>query len=299
MTCGKSWSGLSSGAHIALGLLLMAPALPARAVLVVTYRTPESPVDRRYDYDNAVLRLALEKTRKEYGDFRLQPSPPMNFSRAIQDARSKAYPNFFVKLSYEDRFADQGLAYARFPIDLGIVGYRVCFIRPELKARLAATDTLTELKRYSHGQGQGWADAQILKANGFLVEEISDYENLFRMVAAGRFDLFCRGANELLEEYLAHKKLARLDFDSSFAIVYPLPRFFYSHSSNKAALTRVTQGLEIAYRDGSLQQLWREKYQASIDFAKLKNRRLFRIDNPLIRKIDFDFQKYDFDPARR
>lgn len=283
---------------LALGLLLTAPAL-ARAALVVTYRTPESSLDRRYDYDNTVLRLALEKTRSEYGDFRLQASPPMNYSRAIQDARSNVYPNFFVKLSYEDRFADQGLAYARFPIDLGIVGYRVCFVRPELKARLATTDTLTELKRYSHGQGQGWADAQILKANGFMVQEISDYENLFRMVAAGRFDLFCRGANELLEEYQAHRKLAHLDFDSSFAIVYPLPRFFFSHSSNKVALARVTRGLEIAYRDGSLQQLWRKKYQASIDFAKLRQRRFFRIDNPLIRKIDFDFQKYDFDPARR
>lgn len=284
---------------LALGLLLMTQALPARAALVVTYRTPESPVDRRYDYDNTVLRLALEKTRKEYGDFVLQASPPMNFSRAIQDARSKAYPNFFIKLSYEDRFADLELAYARFPVDLGIVGYRVCFVRPELKARLAATGTLAELKRFSHGQGLGWADAQILKANGFTVQQVSDYENLFRMVAAGRFDLFCRGANELLEEYLAHRSLPRLDFDSSFAIVYPLPRFFYSHSSNRAALARVTRGLEIAYQDGSLQQLWREKYQPSIEFAKLKTRRLFRIDNPLIRRIDFDFRKYDFDPAGR
>ncbi|WP_417069091.1 hypothetical protein [Niveibacterium terrae] len=284
---------------LALGLLLMTLALPARAVLVVTYRTPESPVDHRYDYDNAVLRLALEKTRKEYGDFLLQASPPMNFSRAIQDARSKTYPNFFIKLSYEDRFADLGLTYARFPIDLGIVGYRVCFVRPELKPRLAATRTLAELKSFSHGQGLGWADAQILTANGFTVQQVSDYENLFKMVAAGRFDLFCRGANELLEEYQAHRSLPRLDFDSSFAIVYPLPRFFYSHSSNRVALTRVTRGLEIAYQDGSLQQLWREKYQASIEFAKLKTRRIFRIDNPLIRKIDFDFRKYDFDPTGR
>lgn len=277
-----------------IGLL----ALPAQAETIFTYRKPESDSDHRYDYDNAVLKLALEKTRKEYGNFRFQASPPMNYSRAIEDSRNKVYPNFFIKLSYEDRFAEMGLTYARFPIDLGIVGYRVCFVRSALKAQLEKTTNLTELKRYTHGQGIGWSDVQVLRHNGFTVYEVSNYESLFKMVAAGRFDLFCRGANELFDEYRLHSNITQLDYDSSFAIVYPLPRFFFTNTTNKKAIERVTKGLQAAYLDGSLQQLWREEYQRSIDFAGLKKRRIFRIENPQLSKINFNYQKYNFDPLK-
>ncbi|WP_417069090.1 hypothetical protein [Niveibacterium terrae] len=282
----------------ALACFLASFAQQAAAQMVFTYQQAESRKDRRFDYDTAVLRLALEKTRKEYGGFRLQPSPPMNRARAIADASSRAYPNFFVKLSYSDNLAGKGLAYARFPIDRGIVDYRICFVRSELKERLAATSTLVELKRYSHGQGIGWADVDILRANGFTVQQVSDYESLFRMVAAGRFDLFCRGVNEILDEYRLHRDIPHLDYDSSFALVYPLPRFLFTSAANKAALARVSRGLQIAYQDGSLQALWLRQYQPSIEFAKLKTRRLFRLDNPLIHSIDFDFHKYDFDPLK-
>lgn len=283
---------------LALACALSGFAPQAGSQMVVTYQQAESRKDRRFDYDTAVLRLALEKTRQEFGDFRLQPSPPMNRARAIADARSRAYPNFFVKLSYEDGLAGSELAYARFPIDRGIADYRICFVRSELKAKLAATSTLAELKRYSHGQGIGWADVDILRANGFEVQQVSDYESLFRMVAVGRFDLFCRGVNEILDEYRLHRDIPHLDYDASFALVYPLPRFLFTHTANKAALARVSRGLQIAYQDGSLQALWHRQYQPSIAFAKLKTRRLFRLENPLIHSVDFDFRKYDFDPLK-
>lgn len=33
------------------------------------------------------------------------------------------------------------------------------------------------------------------------VSEVSQFEHLFKMMAAGRFDLFCRGTNEVNQEY--------------------------------------------------------------------------------------------------
>ena len=157
---------------------------------------------------------------------------------------------------------------------------------------------LEELRRYSHGQGAGWADVGILRANGFKVQEVSSYESLFPMVAAGRFDLLCRGANELLDEYRLHSTIPGFAYDSSFALVYPLPRFFFTSRENGKAIERVTRGLELAYRDGSLQKLWEAQYRESVDFAKLRSRRIFRLENPLIRNIDFDFRKYDYDPLK-
>lgn len=265
--------------------------------LVFTYRAPESDGDHRYDYDTEALRLALEKTRQAYGPYRLEPSPAMTFPRAIAAISSNEYPNFFVKLSYEEAHIQQrNMTFARFPVDLGIVGYRVCFTSTQTKAKVGMAKSLEDLKKLSIGQGRGWADVQILRHNGFHVVEASNYENLFRMVAHERFDLFCRGTNELLGEFEAHRNIHNLTYDQTFSIAYPLPRFFYTHQSNKEAAERITEGLMAAFRDGSLQALWRKNYWASISFVRLDKRRIFWLENPLLKGLDFNYRQFFFNP---
>ena len=273
-------------------------SVSASEEMIITYRSPESENDKRYDYDNALLKLAMEKTEKEYGYYTLKPSPIMNYARAIKMANDNTLKNFFMKLSYEDRFSEEmNMAYASFPIDLGIVGYRVCFACPEVKEKITDVKTLDDLRKFTHGQGRGWSDVQILRHNNFEVHEIDAYESLFKMVAAKRFDLFCRGTNELLDEYNAHKHIDNFTYDTSISIAYPLPRFFYTHKSCKTALERVNMGLKIAYSDGSLKKLWLKNYQDSIDFVKLDKRKIYNIENPLLKKLNFDFQKYFYKPV--
>lgn len=268
-------------------------------VTVFTYRSAESVVDARYAYDTAVLRLALDKTVGRYGPYQMVPSPVMNFSRAIQSLARNAYPNYFVKMSYEPRFVHElGLSFARYPVDRGIVGYRVCFTNPAAKARLAEARTLEDLRAFTIGQGGGWTDIPILRHNGFQVVEFPSYESLFMMVANRRFDLFCRGTNELLEEYQGHRDIAGLVYDESFSLAYPLPRFFFTHHSNALAVQRVQEGLLMAHGDGSLQALWRSHYAPSIDFVALHRRRIFWLDNPLLGPLDFDYRQYFYDPLR-
>jgi hypothetical protein len=59
--------------------------------------------------------------------------------------------------------------------------------------------SLEQLKKYTIGQGIGWQDAKILQHNGLNVVDVDAYESLFKMVAAGRIDLFCTGANQLMQ----------------------------------------------------------------------------------------------------
>lgn len=282
-----------------VGFWLLVSIVPATAATetVFTYRAPESERDTRYQYDTAVLKLALEKTVSKYGAFRLQASPPMNFARAISALQQNTYPNFFIKLSYEDELVHAGKAtYARFPVDLGIVGYRVCFANEDSKRRVANAKSLDDLRKLTMGQGQGWADVTILRSNGFQVVEVSAYESLFRMVALGRFDLLCRGTNELLEELESHKDIAGLTYDEAISIAYPLPRFFFTHAANQQAAERIEEGLLLAYKDGSLQKEWIKNYRRSIDFVRLEKRRIFWIDNPLLKNLNFNYRQYFFDP---
>jgi hypothetical protein len=265
-------------------------------VTVFTYRTAESGADTRYYYDKVALQLALDKTVAKYGPYRLEGSPPMTVPRALNSVNENRYPNYFVKFSYQDRYAGSDMIYVRFPVDLGIVGYRVCFTNPAAQERLRQVTTLDELRQFTHGQGLQWADVEILRSNGFKVEEVASYENLFGMVAAGRFDLFCRGVNEVLDEVRTHASLAGLRVDDTMTLAYPLPRFFYTHASNRQAAQRIEEGLRLAYADGSLQKAWRINYGHSLDYARLDQRKVYRLANPTLKNIDFDFAQYFYDP---
>lgn len=287
---------LRRGLPVALsGLGLLCPAW---ASTLYTYVEAESPADSRQAYNLAALRLALEKTLPEYGTYQLRAAPRMNTARALEEARRGSYPNLLVMTSFQNALLDSGLDYARFPVDLGVTGYRICFVSPAARREVAGIRTLDVLRRFRVVQGVGWADVAILRHNGFRVETLAQYEDLFLAVADNRADLFCRGVNELDAEFRARPKMIGLDYDRTMALVYPLPRFFFSNRQNGRALERIGKGLRQAYRDGSLQKLWRAHYQHAVRFARLQQRHLFHLETPGIDRIDFDFRKYFFDPAR-
>ncbi|WDP85382.1 MAG: hypothetical protein HUN05_09775 [Desulfobacter sp.] len=199
---------------------------PVRAEMVITYRAQESSTDKRYDYDTALLELAMEKTRPTHGPYSLRPSPEMNFPRAKSVIRNNHYGNFFAKLSYEDKYKEtMDMDFVKFPVDLGIVGYRIFFVSEQTRKKLSAVTTLDMLKTFTMGQGAGWTDVGILRAGGFKVVAVPTYESLFRMVAWNRFDLLPRGANEILDEYESHKQIKDFTYDTSLCLAYPLGSF--------------------------------------------------------------------------
>jgi len=266
---------------------------------IYSIRAPESTSDQRYEYDHAVIELALEKTKGTHGPYEIKVTPPMNYPRAVASAQTNKYPNFFIKHTYEKSLGEGNLSYVLFPVDLGIVGYRVCFLSETIKEKVETASDLKQIRTFSHGQGKGWSDVAILRHHGMRVVEVAIYENLFGMVARNRFDLFCRGVNELLNEYESHKHIEGLAYDSSMSIAYPLPRFFYTHKGNIKAIKRVKAGLVAAYNDGSLIRLWLDHYKPSIDFAHLNERHIYRIENPRLKGLENGYQKYFYDPFEK
>lgn len=281
-----------------LSLQFSVPCHATDEVTIFTYRAPESEKDLRYEYDTNLLRLALEATVESDGPYRLVSSPRMNYARAHSYLQSNELANLILKLSYDPVFAEKGFDFANFPVDLGIVGYRICFAHPETVEQLLEINSIEELRKFTHGQGAGWADVDILRHNNFDVSVVPEYESLFKMVAARRFDLFCRGANELLDELSMHQDIKNLSFDKSMIIFYPFPRFFYSNAANTKALDRIERGLLKSYKDGSLQKLWFEHYGQSIEFVRLYNRKIFTLKNPLIEGLNDDYKKYFYNPNK-
>ena len=254
---------------------------------------PESAADTRREYECSVMRLSLEKTTEKYGSYNLDRSRYMNSARALLIAKNGTLPNFFIRTSATNKRINE-MGYVAFPIDLGIVGYRV-FLTSKGKARqLQRVKTIDDLKKFNFVQGLSWIDTKILRHNGFTIYE-SGYENMFSIAAAGRA-LFSRGANEVLTEYEQRKSLSELHIDDKLSLYYPLPRFLFTSKKNTAAIERMSEGIRIAYEDGSLQVLWKKFYGPSVEFVNLKNRKILRIENPFIDAIDKSYEKYLFDP---
>lgn len=277
-------------------ILCLALCTTSMAATRFTYISPESERDPRTTYDRELLRLALDKTRNAFGDYELVPAPPMTKARERLSMQLDTFPNLFAMDSYSSTREGLGLAYVRFPIHLGIVSYRICFVSPQRQAAVSKVTDLEELRQFTFGQGRGWLDVEILRHAGLEVVEVEGYELLFRMVARGRFDLFCRGVSELHSEQLTHTEVADLLVDDALLIYYPLPRVFYTNPNNRAALKRVEQGLQLAWQDGSLQALWRKSFGPAIAFAKLSQRRLLRLENPFLEGIRFDYRPYFYNP---
>jgi hypothetical protein len=270
---------------------------PAFATMIVTVQGPESSVDTRYEYDQAVIRLALEKSKPNYGDYILQETAVgQNWARTLITATSGKFSNYIIKYSVSSKLPD-GLHAIPFPVDLGIVGYRVAFVSHETKQNMLEIKTLDDLKRFEIIQGISWLDTDILRHHGFDVRVGSDYEAMFSMVAFNRSGLFLRGANELLGEWNTHLALPELTYDETISVYYPLPRFLVTAKENKELIARINEGLLIAHEDGSLLRLWEEKYLASVEFANLKSRKIFRLTNPFLKNVDPSWQKYVYEVA--
>jgi hypothetical protein len=278
-------------------LIICSLVPPAQAQILIYHPTNEVMEDLRRNYFDDLLMLALEKTRPDYGEYELQPSPKMEWRRLLVLMKQNQYPNMVFVESYRDGFGDAiNASYINYPLDKGLLSYRICFVNAAVKEKVAQAQSLDELRQFTIAQGTGWPDVAVLRSNGFTVLEFETYPSLFKMVIGGRADLYCRGLNELKNEYETYKELGQLEYDESFVLQYPLPWFFYISNSNRVLHQRISQGLAVAERDGSLKKLWLEHFKSSIEFAKLKQRKLYRLENHNAMHVDGDYQHYWVDP---
>lgn len=264
---------------------------------VYTQRAPDHHDDTRNAYGSAVLKLALEATKDEYGDYTLKNAPSMNVARAIHTLNDDALPNLLYATTYDDIFQkEERLTFVPFPLVQGLLGYRVCFYPLKKEEYIQQQINRGAIDKLLHGQGTDWTDVAVLKHNNFPVVEIDTHKSLYKMVSVGRIDLFCRGANEAFKEYNHFSNIDGVGFDRSFVMQYDLPVFFYVNKKNAKAAERVKVGLIKSYENGSLRQLLFKHFSQSLDFVALDGRKFFYLANPYTKDLDPSYKKYYLHP---
>jgi hypothetical protein len=266
-----------------LGALLITRGVSAQEPLNFVHPPPENAGDQRHSYYWEILEAALKANKERFGPYQLRAfDAPMTFARAASEVESgTGRVNIVARatnLELESRLRPIPI-----PLDKGLLGFRLFLIREAMQPQLAEVDTLTQLKQFSIGQSTPWTDTKILAGNGFKLELSDNYESLFRMLAAGRFDLFSRGVNEIHAEWLAHREaLPELVIEERLLLQYPMPRYFFVPRTleGERMAIRIEDGLNRLRRSGEFERRYQAYKKLVLRDVKLAGRKVFRLSNP-------------------
>ncbi|KPD31767.1 MULTISPECIES: substrate-binding periplasmic protein [Pseudomonas aeruginosa group] len=229
-----------------------------------------------------LLQLALARSG---GNYRLEPSPqPMPQSRA-QLRLEQDDPSLQVMWAQTRNDLEDALLPVRIPIYRGLIGWRLPLVSTAHKELLAPVRSLDDLRRFRFGQRQDWADTAILRANGLEVKTSQNYESLFRMLDAGRFEVFPREVvvvdGELEDASRAGLHLA---IDEHVVLHYPAAFYFFVSRQRPELADAIRRGLEKAIDDGSFERLFERHFKTLLGKLALQNRRIIELENPYLPK---------------
>ena len=283
----------------AIALVTFLAASPPPKPMTYIYHPPESRLDVRYIYHWEILRTALEKTNAKWGPFRMVPSERMTEQRQAFELKNKTGKLTVMYLSTTPDF-ERNLVPIHIPVDKNLGGYCVFLIRKGEQPRFDAVKSLDDLRKFTYGLGLGWIDVDILKASHFNVVTGSSYDGLFEMLVHKRFDLLLRAAVEVPDEYDKRKEtLKDLDIEKDIVFYYPLPMYFWFPKTDEGRrlAARAEEGMRMMIADGTYDRIFDRYQRSKIERLRLKERRIFRIDNPFVGpETPFADKRLWFDP---
>ena len=173
----------------------------------------------------------------------------------------------------------------RIPLFKGLLGYRIFIINKNDQAKFDKVQTLDDLKKLTLGQGRTWADGRILEANGLTVIKTNKYPGLFYMVEGGRFDGFPRGVHEPFGELEARPTM-ELAVEKNLMVYYQMPFYLFVSPNNQALAKDLETGFERAIANGEFDKVFYgdKSIQDVLQKANMKNRKVFKLENPLLSK---------------
>jgi hypothetical protein len=232
--------------------------------------------DANARYAIGILSLAIEKTGKPYKINVTQGE--LTTMRLTESVKTGTIDVFWAATSDE---LEKDLLPVRIPLEKGLLGHRIFIVHKDNQHLLDNVTTLSELRKYTMGQGRGWTDSEILKANGFKVVLAPKYESLFYMVDGKRFQLFPRGVNEPFNELELRPSLD-LVVDQNVMITYRIPYYLFITPGRPELAKDIESGLNMAISDGSFDAYFYndETTKAVIKLVATVKRRIFALETP-------------------
>lgn len=243
---------------------------------------------QRDDYQVAILKLALEKTRSTHGDYKIERKlETLSRSRAHRAIAQGEFLNIHASplrplLTEQDRREQMEESIpVKIPLMKSLLGYRSLIIRRRDYEQFSEITDAIQLKSLVAGQGRGWTDISIYEHNKYQVRGDAEYFTLFSMLLAGRFDYIplsvieVNGALSRFEQYSDSLMVL-----SDLMLYYPLPTLFHVSAKHPALADRLERGLTQARQDGSLDRLFEQHFSEQVQQMKSAKLRVFVLENP-------------------
>ncbi|USD67738.1 hypothetical protein [Vibrio sp. SCSIO 43136] len=250
---------------------------------VIKISKPKTGTDQRYDYPTQLLKLALEASIDEYGPYDIIESdwfgPRDRMLQELLDGGKINVHNAPTRREWEERALP-----VYFPILKGILGYRILLIHQDNITKFEQIYTLNDLQRLSAGLGEQWSITKALReVGGFKIVTGTNYEGLFGMLMAKRFDYFIRGVSEIFPEYQQRSNVhPKMVIEQSLVIEMPLPVYFFVSPKHPEIADRILYGLEKMKADGSFEEEFMKANGDPIKQAQFAKRRHIKIENPTL-----------------
>ncbi|WP_317682342.1 hypothetical protein [Terasakiella sp. A23] len=225
-----------------------------------------------------VLKEILNRTEEKYGATDVKRYPhPISRARAL---RELIEGNICVFSTATRPEWEEKLIPVRIPIRKGILGYKLLLINATQQDLFSRVNTANELMKLRVGGGAQWSSTLALRSQGFNVIGSVEYEPLFAMLQAGRFDFFPRGVNEIFQEYEGRKtQFPSMAIEQEIALYLPQPTYFFVSPRKLELAKRIEEGLMLLREDGTLSKLFFDFHGDAIKRANLANRRIIPIEN--------------------
>ena len=232
------------------------------------------------DFIVRLLQMSLEASKAEDEEIELHFATfSLSQERMIAEVRRGESNNMMWTITNKTR--EKTLRPIRIPLFKGLLGYRSLLIRKEDQARFAAVKTQADLTQYTAGQGADWPDTAILRNNQLPLIEGTTHDNLYKMLAAHRFDYFPRGITETREE-AALIKLHDVMVEPHLILYYPTAMYFFVHNDNDELAQRLEKGLKQVIKCGDYDKLFYAlpRVQAALTELNDDKRTIITLTNP-------------------
>jgi hypothetical protein len=262
--------------------MLAGPCRLAQALDVVRVPRPTSDHDARRNYSRALLAEVLRRTEPAFGPYTLEESDsPMTRGRLLLEMRDGVHVNVVANPA-DDKWLRE-LKAVWVPIDMGLQGWRIALIRRSQQAEIEALPSIAAFKAMRFGVASVWITRTALEQSGFKTVLGENYDGLFGMLLAQRFDMLPRGINEIFDEYdqraPANPELAierrYLTHDHIVSL------FFVSPKAPRLA-ERIAAGMDAMLKDGSLRRFLLAYHGEAIARARLCDRIVVDLPRPAL-----------------
>ncbi len=234
---------------------------------------------RQDDYYVNLLRLVLNasKAEDEVIQFRFSDRQFTQW-RWLVELTSENNPGVLWTATSQQR--ETLLRPIRVPLFKGLIGTRLIVIRREDAGKFAQVKTLSDLQHYVAGQGANWPDTSILRANGLRATEGLGKDQLYKMLAAKRFDYFPRGITEISNEQ-AFLNEFDLMVEPHLLISYPAAMYFFVNHKNDELAGRLERGWDIILANGQFDRFFYNHPRVKYGLEELgTHHRIIRLANP-------------------